>query len=172
MALGLLIGLGLALAPEASASPVVVPPYKVDKHWSYFRNQDNCSAAAIQPSNNAILLMAYDDREKAFSITFSTDRTSAMNEGDQRVFDLRLHRPAGVLDDGWEGVTFTVSTMIGSYAMMTSQWLDIPASRDFAEMNAVDFIAHGRSAGYFRMRNPNLAVKEMIRCARAISRKP
>ena len=146
--------------------PEIIPPYKTEKSWTYFRNGGNCTAAAAQPSGSEILVMAYDAAEKAFSISFTNRRASALKDGDQRTMDIRLHRPSGVLDDGWEGVSFEVIRLPDGSAMFVSQPMDIPAARDFGEMEAVVFIDRGKTAGSFHMRNPKAAVKEMIRCAR------
>ena len=151
------------------ASPdlsLVIPPYKIEKSWAYFRNEGNCTAAAAQPSGTEILIMAYDAEEKSFSISFTSQRAFKLNDGDQRMMDIRIHRPGGVLDDGWEDVNFAVVRLPDEKAMFVSQPMDIPAARDFGEMEAVVFIDGGNTAGSFRMRDPKAAVKEMIRCAR------
>ena len=166
MSVSALVGLWLAAVSSAAPTAVeVIPPYKTEKAWTFFRNQGNCTAGAAQPAGSEILMMAYDAERKAFSISFTNSRATDLKDGDQRTMDIRLHRPGGVLDDGWEGVGFAVFIMPDGRAMFVSQLMDIPAVRDFGEMEAVVFIDRGKTAGSFHMRDPKFAVKELIRCA-------
>ena len=164
---------GLQLATSTPVAPELVPPYMTEKSWTFFRNDTNgnCTAGAAQPSGNEVLMMAYDAEEKAFSISFTSSRMTGLKDGDERMMDIRLHRPNGVLDDGWEGVRFAVFNAPNGHVLFVSELMDIPAARDFGEMESVVFIDHGNTAGSFRMRDPKFAVREMIRCAQDVRTK-
>ena len=165
-----LVGLLVAASDVAPTAPIVVPPYKTEKSWTFFRNDanGNCTAGATQPSGSEVLMMAYDAEQKAFSISFSSSRTAGLKDGDQRTMDIRLHRPNGVIDDGWEGVQFAAFNAPDGHVMFISELMDIPAVRDFGEMESVVFIDRGKTAGKFRMRDPSFAVREMICCAQDV----
>ena len=164
------VGLLVAASDVAPPPPEIVPPYKTEKSWLFYRNEanGNCTAGAVQPSGDEILMMAYDAEQKVFSITFSKNRATGLKDGDERTMDIRLHRPNGVLDDGWEGVRFAVFMAPDGRALFTSEMMDLPAARDFGEMESVVFIDRGKTAGSFRMRDPKFAVKEMIACAERV----
>jgi hypothetical protein len=166
------LALVLTIGPADISAPWnPSPPYKTDSDWSYFRDGPMCSAAAFRPAGETALVLAYDGKEKFFSVGFTRPLTAGLKAGEGREMDVRLHRAAGVLDEGWEGVHFGVLPFDQGSMLMVSQPMADPAAKDFAEMHAVEFIDRGKTAGYFRMRNPSRAVKEIIRCSKEAAAK-
>ena len=141
------------------------PPYKVDGVWSFFVNQGHCSAGIVQPSNDAIMIMAFDAGENAFTVGF-TERRKSIAAEPERLMGIRLHRPGGVLDDGWEDIAFSGVDWPGDQIMWVSQPLSDPALHDFSDFESLVFIDHGRTAGTFRGKNNQVAVRELRRCAK------
>ena len=167
--------LALAGVVAAAANPenrgVPIPaPYLADADWTYFRDGRLCKATGLQPAGANGLILSYDGDEKAFAVAFTRSPQPDLKTGDERPLDIRFHRAAGVLDEGWEDVLFLVVALDERSVLMVSQPMSDPAAKDFAEMQAVEFIDRGKKAGFFRMRNTARAVKEMLRCAKDVRR--
>ena len=162
----------LSIALLATFAQVPVPsglqatnPYKIDGNWSYFVNEGTCSAGMGQPSNDAILVMAFDADKNAFTVAF-TEHKRAVTPESERLMGIRLHRAGGVLDDGWEDIGFIDFDWSADQLMWVSQPMPDPAMHDFSDFESLVFIDHGRTAGAFRGKNNQVAVRELRRCAK------
>ena len=166
--------LGVA-APSASTPPIElyqVPAYKTDRSWSFFRNELTCSAARAQASDNRILIMAYDAKAKAFTVGFSRLAGEPTELDNEHVFDLRVTRHGGVVDDGWEGISFFGMAMPDGSTLWTSQTMEDVALHDFSDFESIIFIDHGKTAGRFEASGNQAAVREMVSCAKQLVAKP
>ena len=159
----------IALAVSLTAAPVpgldATEPYKVDSPWSFYVNGGTCSAGMIQASNNSTLIIAYDARENAFTVGFTERKVGAAAESNRQM-GIRLQRAGGVLDDGWEDIGFVGFDWTADQMMWLSQPMPDPAMHDFSDFESLVFIDHGRTAGAFRARNNQTAVRELRRCAK------
>ncbi|MEP7316974.1 MAG: hypothetical protein ABI667_09780 [Sphingomicrobium sp.] len=140
------------------------PPYKNDGSWSYFINDGLCSAGMAQPSNQSMLVFAFDADKNAFTVAFTETKRPATPAA-ERMMGIRLHRAGGVLDDGWEDISFTGLDWSADQLMWVSQPMPDPAMHDFSDFESMVFIDHGRTAGTFRGKNNRAAVRELRRCA-------
>src|SRR4030095_11224376 len=159
-----IVGLSLALVLQAAAVPAA--PYKVDDPWAFFRMEPGCMAVTLQPPSNEGVIMRYNATKKWFQVGFTKERASELGGGEGRLMDVRLHRPGGVLDDGWEDVAFFRDQLPDGTTIFMSQPMADPAARDFNEMEAVVFIDHGKTAGFFKLKGTKGAVSELLACAK------
>lgn len=168
----------LSVALLASLALAPVPPglaatqrYKVDGVWSYFINNGTCSAGMVQPSNSAMLVIAFDAAKNDFTVGFTEPGKSAIPDN-ERAMGIRLHRAGGVLDDGWEDIAFMGFDWSASETMWVSQPMPDPAMHDFSDFESLVFIDHGRTAGTFRGMGNQAAVRELRRCAKQQKARP
>lgn len=162
----------LSVALLASLALVPVPsgleatnPYKVEGAWSYFINDNLCTAGMVQLSDNAVLMMAFDASKKSFLVSFTEKRKAAIADS-QREMGIRLHRTSGALDEGWEDVWFTPLSWTEDSLLWVSQPMEEVALHDFNDYDTLVFIDHGRTAGMFRGKGNQAAVRELRRCAK------
>ena len=157
--------LASALAVPAPPSLDISKPYKVDGAWSFFVNDKMCMAGIIRPADNAVLIMGFDATKKIFTVSF-TEKSATRLAEDGHMMGIRFHRTSGALDEGWEDVWFTALEWDGDSIIWVSQPMDETAMHDFNDFTTLVFIDHGRSAGTFRSKNNQAAVRELSRCAR------
>ena len=162
MSAALLASLALATVPSGLAA---TQPYKVDGAWSYFINDGTCSAGMVQAANGAMLVIAFDAAKNDFTAGFTEPGKSVTPDG-ERAMGIRLHRAGGVLDDGWEDIAFMGFEWSASETMWVSQPMPDPAMHDFSDFESLVFIDHGRTAGTFRGKGNQAAVRELRRCAK------
>lgn len=166
--LGAMIALTLVQGAPTDVS-TIPGAYKSDGNWAYFRNEDHCTASAQQLGGDQILsLLLFDDRS-SLALAFTRPAAPDLKSGDQRRLDIRFHRSQGVLDEGWEDVTFTVLDFAAGMSLMVGQPMAYPGWKDVSEMQEVEFIDRGRKAGQFRMRQPKRAIAELKDCIKTIS---
>jgi len=156
--------LALVVSIEAPASLAITRPYKVEGAWSYFINDGMCTAGMIRPADKAALMMGFDATKKAFTVSFTEKRKTAMAD-DGRMMGIRLHRTSGALDEGWEDVWFGALSWEKDSVLWVSQPMEEVAMHDFNDFDTVVFIDHGRAAGTFRSKGNQAAVRELRRCA-------
>ena len=118
-----------------------------------------------QLSDGALLMMAFDAGKKAFTVSFTEQPKVALPDG-ERDMGIRLHRSSGALDEGWEDVWFTPLKWTDNAVLWVSQPMEETALHDFNDFNSVVFIDHGRTAGLFKSKGNQAAVRELKRCAK------
>lgn len=157
--------LAMLVSIETPPSLDISKPYKVEGAWAYFAYDQMCTAGMIRPADNAALMMGFDATKRAFTVSFTEKRKTAPSD-DGRMMGIRLHRTSGALDEGWEDVWFTALTWDEDSVLWVSQPMEETAMHDFNDFDTVVFIEHGRTAGTFRSKGNQAAVRELRRCAK------
>lgn len=157
----------LALSVGMSAAAADDDPIDEIGAWSIYRNATNCAAFSAFADEEFVGIY-YDASDRSTWIVFTDVDATSLDDGDARTIDIYLERADGSIDDGWEGVEFTLGVGGDGRRLFVSQDLDEPALSDFKKARTIGFFYKDRKIAAYDLAGTAAALGAVERCSMGV----